>query len=36
MNSPSVPDIPSLMKATVDLLSRGVGESDRMREQLAA
>ncbi len=36
MNSLGVPDIPSLMKATVDLLSRGVAESDRMREELAA
>jgi hypothetical protein len=35
MNSTGMPDIPSLMTATVDLLHRGVGESDRMREQLA-
>jgi hypothetical protein len=29
-------DIPSLMQATVELLRRGVSDSDRMREQLAA
>jgi len=32
MNSAGMPDIPSLMTATVDLRHRGVGESDRMRE----
>jgi hypothetical protein len=31
-----MPDIPSLMEPTVELLRRGVSDSDRMREQLAA
>jgi hypothetical protein len=36
MNSAGMPDIPSLMEATVELLRGGVCDSDHMREQLAA
>jgi len=35
MNSAGIPDIRSLMEATVQLLKQGVTNSDRMRDQLA-
>jgi hypothetical protein len=35
MNSVRVPDIPSLMAATVELLQRGVNDSNGMRKHLA-
>ena len=34
LNALSGPDVPSLEKATLDLLGRGVQDSDRMREKL--
>lgn len=36
MNSADIPDIPSLMEATVELLQRGMSDSASMRQQLAA
>jgi len=36
MNYAGIPDIPSLMEATVELLLRGMGDSASMRQQLAA
>ena len=35
MNSAGIPDMQSLMEATVQLLKQGVTNSDRMRDQLA-
>jgi hypothetical protein len=35
MNSASIPDIPSLMETTVELLQRGMSDSTSMRQQLA-
>ena len=36
MSSAAIPDIASLMKATVELLERGISDSAKMRQQLAA